>query len=311
MSSIALAPRVDACVVAAGSIAARALKQSRGCIEHLAAFPDSPYGVSDGELVCIGQEGSVAHPRMLIVDRLLPRAWRSATLGLSDAIEQPAPRAVHTPVDAATAAALAQCAFNVLAQEHAPRGFARALCGQAIEVPFGIAADYLIPLASACADGDPRNVLTAARPLIGLGAGLTPSGDDVVSAALFARRLRAGFNDLRWQHAATEVASYAATNTNVISHVLMADAMAGKGFYALSNFVGNLVAPHTRARASLVLASGRKANKDGPSGPMTQANEVHAREMLQIGHSSGFDLLAGLIIGLDGAFAQRLLERRA
>jgi primosomal protein N' len=63
-------------------------------------------------------------------------------------------------------------------------------------------------LAIACAADDADAACRAALPLLGLGPGLTPSGDDLVGAAFFARRAlaRSASGAVRWSRAGERLA---------------------------------------------------------------------------------------------------------
>src|SRR5439155_20612443 len=83
-----------------------------------------------------------------------------------------------------------------------PRGLARLLHddGGHDESIVARAAPHVRALVSACTHDDARAAVDAARPLLGLGDGLTPSGDDFIGGVLFARRL-CGVIDPAWDTA--------------------------------------------------------------------------------------------------------------
>ncbi len=113
----------------------------------------------------------------------------------------------------------------------------------------------------------------AGRGLLGLGAGLTPSGDDFVGGALFARRLVA-IGDAAWEAAVAQIIAEAAAATHPISARLLADLAAGDGWAPLHDLAGALITHDVRAA-------------------------LHAaRELTALGHTSGWDLLAGFSAGL-------------
>ena len=118
--------------------------------------------------------------------------------------------------------------------------------------------------------------------MLGLGPGLTPSGDDYVGAAFFARRLfaRAGACDRgAWARAAAVVHARAGERTHPISAALLGDMLAGHGHAPLHDLARELGADEALA------------------GPLDAA-----RRLVRIGHSSGWDMLAGFVAGIgEGA----------
>ncbi len=132
--------------------------------------------------------------------------------------------------------------------------------------------------------GSPDDVVRAAGALLGLGNGLTPSGDDFVGGAFFARAFAAdvaGVAIHRSRETIARVLTAAATLTNPISVALLGDMLHGRGHASL----------HELANA---LAMGRLDDA------------VHAATRLaHLGHSSGWDILAGFLGGVLGpeAFA--------
>ena len=134
-------------------------------------------------------------------------------------------------------------------------------------------------LATACIADDPARAVGAARALVGLGPGLTPAGDDLTGGAFFARALlaRAGIIDAAaWGEAAAAVRTAATRLTHPIGVALLGDLLAGEGWAPLHE-----------------LATALAQEDDGAA--------LHAAARLtSLGHSSGWDLLAGFIIGARG-----------
>jgi hypothetical protein len=132
---------------------------------------------------------------------------------------------------------------------------------------------------TAIAVGDGHAAGDAAIGLIGLGPGLTPSGDDFIAGALFAARLRAAAEPRVDETAAwlgRAVLAVLPGRTNRISAALLGDAAEGLGFAAL----------HELCHA---LAGGEGG-----------AIDAAARRLVAIGHSSGWDMLTGLLAGIGG-----------
>ncbi len=174
---------------------------------------------------------------------------------------------------------------------HLPGG---GVAGCLMERPYGLAAllfapsltgsddpmqralgEHVAPLIGAvwdaCGQRDLAGVLAAGQGLIGLGAGLTPSGDDFLGAALFALH-HTGCWD------ADAVGSFfrqARSRTNAISFTIMADMAHGHGPEPLHDLLVAILCHEPR-----------------------EAVTTAASSLIRIGHSSGWDMLAGLLAGL-------------
>ena len=161
-----------------------------------------------------------------------------------------------------------------------PDGFGALLAERTPPFPLDTAVGRARELASACGADDPAAAAAVATELLGLGPGLTPSGDDYVGGVFFARALlaRAGACDgLAWRAAAALVLDGARGRTHPISIALLSDMLDGQAHAPL----------HDLARA---LAAG--APRDVALGA--------ARRVVGIGHSSGWDMLAGFVSGVAG-----------
>jgi hypothetical protein len=152
-------------------------------------------------------------------------------------------------------------------------GFGVLLVGETPQFPLDRAAPLVRALGRACEDDDPAAALAAARPLLGLGAGLTPSGDDLVGGAIFGRRLASGA-DPRWTSVGRKLSQEIRQRSHVVSAALFADLAAGRSFAPLHDLADALAA--------------------GDDAGAVRA----ARSLVSIGHSSGWDMLAGLLIGI-------------
>jgi hypothetical protein len=117
----------------------------------------------------------------------------------------------------------------------------------------------------------------AVASLIGLGPGLTPSGDDVLGGALIALRA------LGWRDAADALArrtlARARSRTHAISYAHLVCATAGEGAAALHDTLVALCSPAAPRLGDCVEA------------------------VAAIGHSSGWDALAGLALVASAAIA--------
>lgn len=143
-------------------------------------------------------------------------------------------------------------------------------------------ADRVAELEVALTTGSVDALADAGRALIGLGGGLTPTGDDVLCGVLsggrtFARSLHADQLDRALQQLGAALSLDAAERTTTLSAALLWHAARAE-----------LARP---ARDLLRGLLGRT-----PVGPATTA-------LLAVGHSSGRDLAIGLGIGIRAALA--------
>ena len=102
----------------------------------------------------------------------------------------------------------AESSRSDLAGVGTPRGVALMIIGGEPPFPLAARAAEVEGLAAACGRASYAAFITAATRLIGVGSGLTPSGDDFVGGALFALRLLHP-HDRGWRDAAREVTALA------------------------------------------------------------------------------------------------------
>ena len=156
----------------------------------------------------------------------------------------------------------------------APLLVAPAGARSALERAFAARLSHTLPmLARATERRDVTAIVGAAARLVGLGPGLTPSGDDFIAGYLAALRSRAGFDcsiDAMLQSLADALAPLF-LRTNAISRQMLSDAAQGR-------FAERLI-DVTRAVAG--------------AGDVVGA----AARALASGHSSGADTLCGLLFG--------------
>jgi hypothetical protein len=158
-----------------------------------------------------------------------------------------------------------------------PRGLGRLLVATVDDDPIvARARPHARALVAACVRDDPAAAVSAARPLLGLGAGLTPSGDDYVGGALFGRRLLPRRDAAAWDAAIAALLGDAATLTHAISVRLLTDLAGGEGWAPLHDLAGALA---TGARSDAASA---------------------ARAVTSLGHTSGWDLFAGFLAAVTG-----------
>jgi hypothetical protein len=145
----------------------------------------------------------------------------------------------------------------------------------------GRAWESVAHVAKACLAHDAAQIKTAVRPLVGLGPGLTPAGDDLVGSLLFTLHyLGRTYAPLKAAGGAAQVdlASLQA-GTHVISFAVMSDMARGEGPEPLHEFLGAILA-------------------GAPASHIERA----ARQLVAIGHSSGWDMLLGCVVGMLSTF---------
>jgi hypothetical protein len=258
-------------VLAIGALASRALERSQGRAVPLAAFADAPYFDADGEIIWVGSQLPAMHPRAVMTAAPQPRGRPLRFAGW------PAPEsdaASAMPADAALLASRTLALRDALLDHEAPRGFGLLLAGRIPEFPLDGGAARVHDLAAAHAADDPEGVERATLALAGFGTGLTPSGDDLAGGALFIRRVLRP--DAAWTALAERLIPAVAVRTHAISAALFADLARGASFAPLHDCAAALA----RGDAAAALAA--------------------ARTLARIGHSSGWDMLTGCIIGLAG-----------
>jgi len=265
----------------AGALAHAALAQSGGRTRPVPGFEATGFRLAAGELIWVGHAAPL-HPRVALVD--VGDAGAAIDRLAIDTAHIHAPRALpelrQTRVDAARAASRAVLRLN---GAYELGGFATLLVGGCPAFPLSHRADAALALAEACAENDAGGFVSAAARLLGAGSGLTPSGDDYVGGALFARRL-AGMDE-RSLGAARDIVALAAARTHAISAALLGDLACGSSYAALHGV------------AEAIAVSGDDTR--------TWAMDAHMRALAGIGHSSGWDMLAGFIAGLAGTLDLR------
>jgi hypothetical protein len=258
-------------------LAHAALQRTGGLARVLARLRASIYLTAGDDIVWLGPAGATLHPRAIL----------TASAPAPDATEikvgtgGPAPWQPGRPVLDRPAAAMLVDGWRRLAAEAAAlgvaAGFGALLTGAPLGFPLRDARSAALALAFACAGDDARAAGDAALALLGLGDGLTPSGDDYVGGALFARHLlaQAGAADApAWRDAARDIVAAASARTHPISVALLGDLAAGLGWAPLHDLIA-------------ALAVGAPA-----------AGRTAAGRLTRLGHTSGWDLLAGVGAGL-------------
>jgi hypothetical protein len=258
-------------VLSIGAKARAALKRNGGVASPLASFPDAPYYDAGGEIVWVGSRLPAMHPRAVVTAAPVARGEIARFGALPGEAWLP-----RLPAPSRSIVAAARRLAARIAELGEPRGFGAMLIGAAPAFPLDLAVPRVRALAAAYRSGDRERVRRTSGALLGLGGGLTPSGDDLVGGALFGRLLVAA-DAAPWRALGAELAVEAERSSHAISAALLADLASGASFAPL----------HATADA---LARGDD-----------DAALASARVLAALGHSSGWDMLAGLVIGITGA----------
>jgi hypothetical protein len=263
-------------VLALGERAASALAKCGGALRLVPGFAQTPYRLAGEDIVWVGMRGE-AHPRAVFVDGPVPEmavTWNEC----GDAL--PAPQRPHALVSLDRAHAAR--AFAELARRcrelGEPRGLGLLLIGHSPPFPLDMRADAMHALAAAVSAGDVDAFVQAGQRLLGVGGGLTPSGDDFVGAALFTLY---HLGATRWHAAAEALAAAIPSRSHAISAALFTDLARGESFAPLHQ----------------ILAA-------APSD--IEAIFEPARRLAAIGHSSGWDMLTGMIAAATGTLQHTL-----
>ena len=255
-------------------------------VDLIATLSRSLYLDVSGEMIWLGPAESTLHGRAVLTASV--PALREGQIGrrlhfdLIRAVEWRPVDAVVTRADADRLLEGCRAILTAVPTLGAPDGFGALLIGAPPGFPLDRADASARLVVRACARGDAAGAATAAADLLGLGPGLTPAGDDFVGGVFFARRLLAQVEAAPtepWRKAADRIRARAGDRTHRISATLLGDLLDGAGYAPL----------HDLATA---LATAR---------PPHVALDA-ARRLVRIGHSSGWDMLAGFIGACLGDF---------
>ena len=138
------------------------------------------------------------------------------------------------------------------------------------------AQPFVLDMARACLNQQPHRISKNADALIGLGLGLTPSGDDFLGGLLFAAKtLQAAYPDWSFTKHGLPIETYQ-SRTHLISFTLLKDLASGQAIGPLHHIINGLLSAETAVSIYHPFIS----------------------QLTQIGHSTGWDLLTGLLTGL-------------
>jgi len=221
-------------------------------LQRIPGFESTTYAYLHGRLVWAGEPAGTKHPRNV------RRPWQAPRLAC----------------DARRLAVGARCCLRRVEALPA-KGLLLWLTGQPLPFPLDPARARFDAIRDALERNDLFAFAASALKVLGLGHGLTPSGDDFVGGIFFALAhapREAWAADLPAVRA--DVRCAARNSTNVISAALLDDLIDGASFACLHDLLAAL------------------NDNDLPA-------MAHAIEgLLRIGASSGADMLAGLLLAL-------------
>ncbi len=133
----------------------------------------------------------------------------------------------------------------------------------------------VLDIARACLHHQPSRLPQIANKLIGLGTGLTPSGDDFLGGMSFAvHHLQAAYPDLDFTNYILQIETYR-SRTPLISFTLLKDHASGHAIEPLHHILNGIL-----------------------GGESFESIFASVSQLTQIGHSTGWDLVTGLLTGL-------------
>jgi len=262
-------------VVRIGELARIALTRSNGVALPLAAFAEAPYLDAAGDIIWVGARLPALHPRAVMTSA----AQRRGVALHFDSLPETGWSPTLPQLDESSAnklVARAEIFAKRLIADNSARGFGTLLTGRSAPFPLNAATERVRDLTSAYARDDVDGAVANSLALLGFGTGLTPSGDDLTGAALFGRRLVAPRSP-QWAAAAAALSRAAGSRSHAISAALFGDLARGQSFAPLHAFAESLASDNFDATMRA------------------------ARSVTAIGHSSGWDMLTGFIIGITGA----------
>lgn len=143
----------------------------------------------------------------------------------------------------------------------------------------------------AVSDSDSSRILGVTEEMIGLGEGLTPSGDDFAGGLLFSSSVLSECFASYRAFPRLDVAGFldrSSKRTNFISHVILKDLAQGHAFDTLYHFIMGILTDQ----------------------PLEKVRAL-GLEVVRTGHSTGWDLLTGLWMGLlFGSLSRRASTAR-
>ncbi len=233
-------------------------------MRKIIGFEQTDFAYVGDEVVWLGENPYTSHPRVLGAAKVPPLPPQSVS-----------PLSPASPTLRQQRAASARmCLAQQMAAEDA-KGLMRWLTHRAMAFPLANAKDRFDAVHTALVSRDLLAFEAAAMRVLGLGLGLTPSGDDFLGGIFF---VLAHQPQEAWQQSMPRVQANllkaCETLTNPISAALLRDNIQGASYGVLHEMLDALTVSQAPCMASAT------------------------RRLLALGASSGADLLAGLLLAL-------------
>lgn len=226
-------------------------------LQKIPGFETTEYGYLHGNIVWVGAQASTHHPR----NAFAPWQPEKFTFTVDNLRE---------------GALMCKSLFNSHQQlGKSTKGLMLWQQNQDMPFPMSLSVARFDAIKQALIGNDLDAFTSAALRVLGLGNGLTPSGDDFVGGIMFTLAhapRNAWVKDL--PKAKAHIRNTALVSTNVISAALLDDMMAGESYSALHDV---LLALHSNNTTNIISACDK---------------------LLNVGASSGADMLAGLLLAL-------------
>lgn len=226
-------------------------------LQKIPGFESTAYAYSFGQIVWAGSDAITDHPRNL------HSPW-----------QPPEQRWDAIPLQTGAQLCLELFASDCH-QKLEPKGLLLWLIGQPLPFPLQLASARFDTIRNALHDRDLPAFEAACTRVLGLGHGLTPSGDDFVGGILFALEHAPMTEWVSHLPAAkSRIHDAAANATNPISAALLDDLMAGTSYRAMHDLLAALAFQDPENIAA------------------------STSQLLRVGASSGADMLAGVLLAL-------------
>jgi len=244
---------------------------TRGCAgKILAVVTNAAYLVTDdGEIFWLAREALPMHPRAILAE-FDENALRVGMI--FSARDGRVRLADRLTIDCTTAKRWLPAPINPARVAPPAKLSARA---DKLYTSYGTSLP-IANVARACREKNIAAVAEQSKALIGLGAGLTPAGDDFIGGMLFAAHHLNRAYRLRWdQRSFDELLAYARTQTNQISFTILRDHARGESVEPLHTWLAAMLDEPERSDLA-----------------------TYARRVSAIGDTSGREMLAGALIGI-------------
>jgi hypothetical protein len=240
----------------------------RRCLQVSSSLPPlkvgSRYQIRDRAFVVDGESLNLDHPSI----------WKSSILLPKE------------KVAVAELSALVDVVYGQLIVRHEPVGWGCWISAFRTGVRFrengpSLPDARVEVILQACRSRAPQAIPQYAAELVGLGEGLTPSGDDFLGGLLYCfyvlRVVYPEILDHAWNYSA--LVSQFKSRTNLISFTFLKDHVEGHALEPLQRFTNALI-------------QGRPVADILP----------FAEELIRVGHSTGWNLLTGFLVGMTVMF---------